>query len=151
MPDFSAVRATLRGNFAAFTVANAVSLIGTWMQRIAVGWLTWKLTASGAWLGAVSMAELLPVIFLAPLTGVFADRFDRRLIATIGQSLAAVQAAALAVLTLSGAITAPMIFVLQLVSGIIQPMMQTARLVLVPSLVPRQNVGTAVAITSMMF
>jgi MFS family permease len=151
MPDFSAVRATLRGNFAAFTVANAVSLIGTWMQRIAVGWLTWKLTASGTWLGAVSMAELLPVMFLAPITGVLADRFDRRLIATVGQALAGVQAAALAVLTLSGTITAPVIFALQLVSGVIQPMMQTARLVLVPTLVPRQNMGTAVAITSLMF
>ncbi len=149
--DFSPLRATLKGNFALFTASNAVSVVGTWVQRVAVGWLTWELTHSGTWLGAVAMAEFLPTLIIAPLTGVLADRFDRRRMAVAGQCLAAVQALALAVLSLSGHITATMIFALQLFAGLIQPLIQSARLVLVPSLVPRENLGNAVAITSMTF
>ncbi len=145
------IRATLRGNFALFTAANSVSVVGTWVQRVAVGWLTWDLTHSGTWLGAVSMAEFLPALVIAPLTGVLADRFDRRRMAVTGQCLAAAQAAALALLALSGAITPVMVFVLQLFAGLIQPLIQSARLVLVPTLVPKENLGNAVAITSMTF
>ena len=75
--DLSMIRATLRGNFALFTAANSVSVVGTWIQRVAVGWLTWDLTHSGTWLGAVSMAEFLPALVIAPLTGVLSDRFDQ--------------------------------------------------------------------------
>ena len=150
--DFSALRSTLANrNFAIFTAGNGISVIGSWMQRVAVGWLTWDLTHSPAWLGAVAMAEFLPVVFLAPLTGVMADRFDRRRIAVIGQILATVQAAGLAAFTLTGHITPGLIFALQILSGLVQPMIQTARLVLVPTLVPRENVGHAIAITSMVF
>lgn len=150
--DFSALRTTLGSrNFAVFTAGNGVSLIGNWVQRVAIGWLTWELTHSAAWLGAVSMAEFLPVIFLAPVTGVLADRFDRRRIAVIGQILATVQSAILLVLTLTGGITPLLILLLQVFSGLIQPLIQTARLVLVPTLVPRENVGNAVALTSLMF
>jgi MFS family permease len=150
--DFSALRSTFgHRNFAVFTAGNGMSLVGSWVQRVAVGWVTWDMTHSAAWLGAVSMAEFLPVILLAPLTGVLADRFDRRRIAVVGQILATLQAAALAVLTLTGHITPILMLVLQIISGLIQPLIQTARLVLVPTLVPRENVGSAVAITSMIF
>src|SRR5215469_3842181 len=104
--DFSAMRDALRvRNFAIFTIGNGISLIGTWMQRLAVGWLTWHLTHSGTWLGAVSMAEFAPVVFLAPIFGVITDRFDRRRIAVLGQYFAAGQALALAALTLTDTIT----------------------------------------------
>ncbi len=150
--DFSALRSTLGiRNFAVFTAGNAVSLVGSWVQRVAVGWLTWDLTHSAAWLGAVSMAEFMPVVFLAPVTGVMADRFDRRRIALVGQVLATAQALALAAFTLSGHITPLLILALQILSGLIQPLIQTARLVLVPTLVPREYVGQAVAVTSMFF
>ena len=150
--DFSALRNTLANrNFAVFTAGNGVSLIGNWVQRVAVGWLTWDLTHSAAWLGAVSMAEFLPVIFLAPLTGVMADRFDRRRIAVVGQGFATLQAFGLAAFTITGTITPLLILLLQMFAGLIQPLIQTARLVLVPTLVPRENVGNAVAVTSLMF
>jgi len=150
--DFSAVRETLSNrNFRIFTAGNAVSLLGTWVQRMAVGWLTWELTKSGAWLGAVAMAEFIPVIVLAPITGVIADRFDRRKIAIFGQCFALLQSAALAVLTISGNITPLLIFMLQLFAGVVQPLIQTARLVLVPMMLPKERVGNAVAVTSLIF
>jgi len=150
--NFSAVRDTLRNrNFRIFTAGNAVSLLGTWVQRLAVGYLTWELTKSGAWLGAVAMAEFIPVIVLAPITGVIADRFDRRKIAVFGQFFALLQAAALAALTITGHITPMLIFLLQLCAGVVQPLIQTARLVLVPMMLPKERVGNAVAITSLIF
>jgi MFS family permease len=150
--DFSAIQETLENrNFRRFTAGNAVSLLGSWIQRMAVGWLTWELTHSGAWLGAVAMAEFVPVLVLAPITGAVADRFDKRRIAVIGQAFALLQAVALAALTISGAITPLLIFLLQLFAGIVQPVIQTARLVLVPMMLPRQRIGNAVALTSTIF
>ncbi len=150
--SLTAIRETLsHRNFRVFTAGNAVSLLGTWVQRMAVGYLTWELTKSGVWLGAVAMAEFIPVIVLAPITGVIADRFDRRKIAIFGQFFALLQAIALAVLTLTGDITPILIFLLQLFAGVVQPLIQTARLVLVPMIVPRDRVGNAVAITSLVF
>ena len=150
--SLTAIRETLsHRNFRVFTAGNAVSLLGTWVQRMAVGYLTWELTKSGVWLGAVGMAEFIPVIVLAPITGVIADRFDRRKIAIFGQFFALLQAIALAVLTLTGDITPILIFLLQLFAGVVQPLIQTARLVLVPMIVPKDRVGNAVAITSLVF
>lgn len=128
-----------------------MSVVGLWVQRVAVGWLTWELTHSAAWLGAVGMAEFLPAIVMAPIAGVLADRLDRRKIAVAGQILATGQAATLAALALTGTITPLLIFALQLFSGFVQPLMQTARLVLVPSLVPREDMGSGIAITSLTF
>jgi MFS family permease len=150
--DFSAFGETLANrNFRVFTAGNAASLLGTWVQRMAVGYLTWELTKSGAWLGTVAMAEFLPVLILAPITGVVVDRFDRRKIALVGQVLALIQAALLAVLTVTGHITALLILLLQLFTGFVQPLIQTARLVLVPMMVPKERIGNAVAITSLIF
>ncbi|MBL8630265.1 MAG: MFS transporter [Rhodospirillaceae bacterium] len=150
--DFSAIRETLHNpNFRMFTLGNSLSLMGTWVQRMGVGYLTWDLTKSGTWLGAVALAEFIPVIVLAPIIGVVVDRFDRRRIAVTGQYLALLQAAVLAALTITGHITAMLVLLLQLCAGFIQPMIQTARLVLVPMMLPKERVGNGVAITSLIF
>jgi MFS family permease len=152
MPDFSATLQLFGNrNFAKFTAGNSVSVVGLWVQRVAVGWITWELTHSAAWLGAVGMAEFLPAIIMAPIAGVLADRLDRRKIAVVGQILATGQAAMLAALTLTGHITPLLIFALQLISGFVQPLIQTARLVLVPALLPRSDLGSGIAITSLTF
>src|SRR3546814_16839392 len=61
-------------NFGIYAAGNAVSLVGTWMQRIAVGWLAWELTGSGAWLGIVAFADLCPSLVVGPIGGATADR-----------------------------------------------------------------------------
>ena len=60
-------------NFAVFSAGNGVSLVGMWMERIAIGWLAWQLTESGLWLGVVAFADFFPVVLIAPLAGAFAD------------------------------------------------------------------------------
>ncbi|MBT6087853.1 MAG: MFS transporter, partial [Rhodospirillaceae bacterium] len=71
----NAIWATMREpNYWRYVVGNGLSLIGTWMQRIAVGWLTWELTHSPTWLGLIAMADFFPVVFMGPLGGALADR-----------------------------------------------------------------------------
>ena len=72
-------RAFAHRNYLVYVSGNSISLIGWWLERVAVGWLTWTLTHSGAWLGLISLADFLPVLFLAPFAGVLADRRDRDL------------------------------------------------------------------------
>jgi MFS family permease len=145
------VRALKNPNYGTYAAGNSVSLIGTWIQRIAVGWLAWELTGSGAWLGAVAFADLFPAVFIGPFGGAVADRLSRLRIITISQALAMVQAVALFWLTFSGAVTIEWLFALVLVNGFVMGFNQPSRLALVPSLVPREDLSTAVAINAIVF
>src|SRR5438105_12484339 len=91
--DFGNVsRAFAHRNYRVYVSGNSISLIGWWLQRVAVGWLTWTLTHSGTWLGLVSLADLLPVLVLSPVAGVLADRHDRVWIIRISQLAGCTQA-----------------------------------------------------------
>ena len=150
--DFTATRRVLSNrNFALYTAGNFVSLVGTWIQRLAQGWLVWDLTHSGTWLGAVAVAEFLPTIIVTPITGALADRFDRRLLAVIGQAMACLQAIALCTVTALGLATPELIFGLAMIGGVIYPLVQTARLTLIPSLLDKQDYTSAIAITAVSF
>jgi len=138
-------------NFGIFTLGNTVSLIGMWMERIAVGWLTWQLTESGFWLGVVAFADFFPVVVIAPFAGASADRWEKLRVVKISQSLLLVQAIVLFALTASGHINVALLVALSAIHGIIVAFNQPARLSLVPSLVPRADVGAAVAINSVSF
>jgi MFS family permease len=138
-------------NFGIFTLGNTVSLIGMWMERIAVGWLTWQLTESGFWLGVVAFADFFPVVVIAPFAGAAADRWDRLRVVKVSQSILLMQATVLFALTVSGHINVLLIVLLTAIHGIVVAFNQPARLALVPSLVPRGDVGAAVAINSVSF
>lgn len=138
-------------NYRVYISGNAVQLIGTWMQRVSVGWLTWTLTHSGTWLGLVSMAEFLPVLFVSPLAGVLADRKDRVGIIRITQLYGCFTATLLAILVGVGLISSQVLFALVLLLGINQGIAQPARLALIPTLVDREALPSALAINSIVF
>ena len=138
-------------NFAKYVAGNAVSLIGTWMHRIAVGWLAWELTASPAWLGIIAMTELFPAVFLGPLGGALADRFDRVKIMIMAQSCAMATAVAYFGLAISGQLTIWLLAFLTLIMGVVIGIGHPSRLALAPSLVPSESLTTAIAINSMVF
>jgi predicted MFS family arabinose efflux permease len=140
-----------QSNYRAFTAGNAISLIGTWLQRIAVGWLAWQLTKSGTWLGLVAFADLFPTVVLSPLAGALADRFERLRIVILTQVVAMVQASALAALVYADAMTIERLFALTVALGIVNALNQPARLALIPSLVDREHLSSAVAINSIVF
>jgi len=145
------VRALSIRNYRIFVLGNAISLIGIWLQRVAVGWLAWQLTHSGTWLGLVAFADLAPVVFLSPLAGALADRRDRVWLIRMTQMVAISQAILLAVLTYTDLIEIWGLFLLTLVLGATNAIAQPARLALIPNLVDRESLPSAVAINSIVF
>src|SRR5580692_4782424 len=98
-------RALRHRNFRLFFTGQSISLIGTWMTRIATSWLVYRLTGSALLLGTVSFAGQIPTFLLAPFAGVLVDRIDRRKLLVWTQVLAAIQSLAMAALTLARIIT----------------------------------------------
>ncbi|HEY1795588.1 MAG TPA: MFS transporter, partial [Stellaceae bacterium] len=144
-------RAFSHRNYRIYTSGNGVSLIGIWLQRVAVGWLTWTLTHSGAWLGLMSLADFLPVLFLSPLAGVLADRHDRVTTIRVTQLFGCAQATVLAILVGSNWISVQVLFSLVLALGVANAIAQPSRLALIPTLVDRRALASAVAINSIVF
>ena len=145
------VLALAHRNYRIYAGGNAVSLVGIWMQRVAVGWLAWTLTHSGTWLGVMSMAEFFPVVFLSPLAGALADRRDRVGIIRVTQIAGSVEASLLAVLVYTGAITIELLLALTLLLGIFNAIAQPSRLALIPTLVDRAALPSALAINAIIF
>lgn len=138
-------------DYSKYTAGNSLSLIGLWMQRIGVGWLTWELTHSPTWLGLIAMAEFFPVVIMGPIGGVLADRFDRATNMIIFQSIAMIASAGLFLLVLTGHINIWLLTLLTLVVGIASGLNSASRLALAPSLVPKEDLTTAIAMNSMVF
>ena len=118
--DFShAWRALRHRNFRLFFGGQSISLIGTWMTRVATSWLVYRLTGSALLLGIVGFAGQIPTFLVAPFAGVLVDRIDRRKVLIWTQSLAMLQSLAMAWLTLTNRITIPEILALSAFQGVI--------------------------------
>jgi MFS family permease len=138
-------------NFGLYSAGSAVSLIGMWMQRIAIGWLTWEMTKSGLWLGIVAFADFFPVLLIGPIAGAAADRWDRLRVVKTSQTISLLQATTLFALTAGGHMNIAMLVALTAFQGIVVAFNQPARLALVPSLVAETDLASAVAINSIVF
>src|SRR5277367_7160221 len=95
------LRALRHRNFQLFFAGQLISLVGTWMQNVAQSWLVYRITGSSALLGLVSFAGQIPVFALSPLGGYTADRWSRRTVVIVTQTVSMVLALILAVLTLT--------------------------------------------------
>src|SRR5215510_12508059 len=112
-------RALRHRNYRLFFSGQSVSLVGTWITRVATSWLVYRLTGSELLLGLVGFCGQIPTLLLAPLAGVLVDRWDRRRILIVTQVLSMVQSFALAALTFTGVIRVSHILLLQIGQGII--------------------------------
>jgi len=150
--DFShAWRALRHRNFRLFFGGQSISLIGTWMTRIATSWLVYHLTKSALLLGTVGFAGQIPTFLLAPLAGVIVDRIDRRKVLVWTQSLAMAQSLALAWLTLSHRITIAEVLALSAMQGIINAFdMPVRQSFMVKMVEDRADLSNAIAINSSM-
>jgi len=145
----SLLRALQHRNYRLYFGGQLLSIIGNWMQQIALAWLVYKLTNSTLMLGVVTFASQIPNLFLAPLGGVLSDRFPRRRLLLITTSLAAAQAAALALLTFTGHMQPWLIVAMALCLGLINGIDQPIRQSFIPELVERrEDIANAVALTS---
>jgi predicted MFS family arabinose efflux permease len=134
-----------------YAAGNAVSLVGTWMQRISVSWLTWELTHSGLWLGILAFADFFPGLVVGPLAGAFADRTDQLTVVRTSQFVSLAQAMVLFVLAAVHHLNIWGLVALTGFQGAVVSFNQPARLALVPSLVGESDLGAAVAINSVIF
>ena len=144
-------RALRHRNFRLFFGGQSISLIGTWMTRLATSWLVYRLTHSALLLGAVGFAGQIPAFLLAPLAGVLVDRVNRHTLLVGTQTLAMVQSLALAWLTLAHRITIPEIFALSIFQGVIDAFDMPARQSFMIQMVnDRADLSNAIAINSSM-
>lgn len=152
MAGTDAIRSALANpNYRYYAIGSFCSHLGTWVQRVAVGWLAWELTRSGFWLGIVAFADLAPTVVLAPIAGVVADRVNRLNGSRMTQSLAAVQAVILWGMAFAGWLNIEWLVALVLVQGVIMAFNQPLRFAIIPSLVERKDLGSAIAINSISF
>ena len=112
------LRALASPNFRRYYIGQAVSMIGTWVQSVAVMWLAYRLSGSTWFTGLIGFLNSAPHLFLAPFAGVLGDRLSRRKMLMTVLSLMAIQSAVLAVLSGLGIITMPQLAALALFAGI---------------------------------
>lgn len=149
--SFGAVKVFRNRAYRIYTEGNFISLIGTWVQRVATGWLAWELTHSGAWLGIIAAAELLPSIIAGPLGGAMADRMDRFRLIKVAQILQALQAFVLGGFAVAGLADIWLLFGLSVMLGVVTAMNQPARLSMVRNLVQPDDLPSAIAINSVLW
>jgi MFS family permease len=138
-------------NFRLFFGGQSISLMGTWMQRIALGWLVYRLTGSAFLLGVVGFAGQIPTFVLTPFTGVLADRWNRHRILIVTQTLSMVQALILAYLVLNQIVLIWQIILLSLFLGTINAFDVPARQSFMVEMVEdKQDLGNAIALNSSM-
>ena len=144
-------RALRSRNFRLFFGGQSVSLVGTWITRIATSWLVYRLTGSALLLGVVGFCGQIPTLLLAPFAGVLVDRWDRHRILVVTQVLSLLQSAALAALTFAGVITVADVLALQLVQGVINAFDTPARQAFVSQMIEdRADLPNAIALNSTM-
>ncbi len=144
-------RALRNRNFRLFFGGQTISLIGTWMTRVATSWLVYRLTGSALLLGTVSFAGQIPTFLLAPFAGVLVDRLDRRQVLVWTQTLSMFQSLALAALTLSHHITIPLLLALSVMQGCVNAFDMPGRQSFMVKMVDdKRDLQNAIAINSSM-
>jgi MFS family permease len=148
-------RALRHRNFRLFFTGQSISLIGTWMTRVATSWLVYRLTGSALLLGLVSFAGQIPTFLLAPFAGVLVDRLDRRKLLVWTQVLAGIQSLAMAALTLAKIITIHEIIALSALQGLINAFDMPGRQSFLVQMVSdgtdkpdKRDLGNAIALNS---
>jgi MFS family permease len=146
------LRALAYRNYRLFFGGQGLSLIGTWMQQIAMSWLVYRMTGSAFLLGLIGFTGQIPTVIFGSFAGVYADRLNRRNLLIATQAFSMMQALLLAFLTLTGRVAVWHLIVLSIVLGIVNAFDVPARQSFVIDLVENKNdLGNAIALNSFMF
>lgn len=147
----SAFRALRHRNFRLFWIGFLVSNAGAWIQTVAQGWLVYDLSENAVYLGLVGLIRAIPLITLSLVGGSFADRFDRKRVLFITQTVMMSTSFVLGLLTLLGLIQVWHVFVLAGISAAAQAFDQPTRQSLIPTLVPKADLYAAISINAIAF
>lgn len=145
------LRALGHRNFRLYWTGQLVSLVGTWMQNVARGWLVLELTHSAFWLGMVGLATSLPVLLLSVWAGTLVDRVSKRALVIFTQTISMLAAFALAALTLAGTVQVWQIMAISIVLGAVFAFDGPARQSFTVELVGKEDLMNAVALNSSIF
>jgi len=147
-----ALRALRHRNLRLFFTGQGISLVGTWMQQVAMSWLVYRLTDSALLLGVIAFASQFPSLVMAPFAGALADRWSRYRMVVTTQSLAMIQAVVLAFLVITDAIAVWHLVLLAVVAGVINGVdIPTRQALLVKLVDAREDLPNAIALNSSMF
>ena len=138
-------------NFRLYLAGLAISATGIWIHAVASAWLVLDLTGSGVALGLELMFMFLPILFLGAWGGVVADRFDKRRVLLLTQSLFAVLSTALGILTATGVVRLWMVYAISFAVGIVTTVDHPTRQSFVPEMVARRDLINAVSLNSAVF
>lgn len=144
-------RALGNRDYRRYWIGNTVNTVGRWMYRMSVGWLTWQLTESTSWLGAVAFADTFPMVVFSIFGGAVADRIGYLRVVRVCQLATAFFGAIFAALTLAGLITVELVLLLAMLIGSLDAVTTPARMSMVHSLVPRDDLSAAIALGSATF
>jgi MFS family permease len=131
-----------------YFIGQAISLSGSWMQTVALGWLVLELTGSGTALGFVTAAQFLPVLFFGPWGGVVVDRLDKRRLLYVTQAAFGLLAAGVWVLLAADAMEPWMLYVFALSLGVVRIFDNPARQTFVAEMVPASELKNAVSLNA---
>jgi MFS family permease len=146
------LRALRYRNYRLFFIGQAISLVGTWMQYLAMSWLVYRMTNSAFALGVIGFASQITAFFISPFSGVWADRWNRRRVVIVTQVLAMLQALVLTVLVMSGTVQVWHIIVLSIFMGLINAFdMPVRQSFTVDMISNKEDLGNAIALNSMTF
>jgi len=144
-------RALQHRNYRLFFGGQSISLIGTWITRVATSWLVYRLTGSLVLLGVVGFCGQIPTLVLAPFAGVIVDRSDRKRILLYTQVMSMLQSFALAAMVFTDTVSVPLILALQVIQGVINAFDTPARQTFVVEMVEdRADLANAIALNSSM-
>src|SRR6476469_2165360 len=144
-------RALQHRNYRLFFAGQSLSLVGTWITRVATSWLVYRLTGSELLLGVVGFCGQVPTMLLAPFAGVLVDRWDRHRLLVVTQVLSMLQSLGLAILTLDRLVTVRWVLILQVAQGLINAFDTPARQAFVVEMVEdRADLPNAIALNSSM-
>ena len=151
MPLPESLRALRSPNFRRYYAGQAVSMIGTWMQSVAVMWLAYRLSGSTVFTGLVGFLMGVPYLVISPFAGVLGDRVNRRKLLIVALALMGLQSAVLAVLTGLGMMTLPILAGLVLFAGICNAVeTPTRQSIFLQMLDKREDLPNAIALNSML-
>ena len=144
-------RAFRHRDFTLFALSGWIANSGMWLQRIGVQWLTWEITGSYGWLGAMAFADAAAIMIFLPIFGTLADRGDRLVLSRIAQALLMALSLALAALTLAGLINIWGLLAFMALHGVFEGFWTPLRMSITPNLVPREDMPSAIGIGSLFF
>lgn len=144
-------RALSSPHYRLYACGHIANVFGWWGNRLGIGWLTWELTGSAGWLGIVAFAGMIPVTLVSPIAGVMADRVGHRQMAIAAGVAGGLVTMTLALLTIGGMTTVPILLGLSILQGVAFGVEFPARQALIPQLCERENMSAALAFNATTF